>query len=111
MPKGGSIGVITGKVSVHVHYFEDGNVQLDDKAVFQRECPAGTDVVGSEFVAKVKDCEQKFITKFEEIYGNLGDGVLQGLRRRLPITRQKFDWDKLAVAKLAGDLQKAAAIS
>ena len=39
---------------------------------------------------------------------NMSDSVLQGLRRRLPVTRTKFDWDKLAVAKLAGDLQRAA---
>ena len=94
-----------------VHYFEDGNVQLDDKAVFQRECPAGADVVGSEFVGKVREIEQQFAAKLEEIYSTMSDSVLQGLRRRLPVTRTKFDWDKLAVAKLAGDLQKAAAVS
>jgi len=109
VPKGGSIGTLTGKLVVHVHYFEDGNVQLDDKAVFQRECPAGADVVGSEFVGKVREIEQQFAAKLEEIYSTMSDSVLQGLRRRLPVTRTKFDWDKLAVAKLAGDLQRQAA--
>ena len=111
VPKGGSIGTLTGKVVVHVHYFEDGNVQLDDKAVFQKECPAGADVVGAEFTKLVKASEQNFMAKLEDIYATMSDSVLQGLRRRLPVTRTKFDWDKLAVARLAGDLQKAAAIS
>ena len=98
-------------VGVGFSYSNGGNVQLDDKAVFQRECPAGADVVGSEFVGKVREIEQQFAAKLEEIYSTMSDSVLQGLRRRLPVTRTKFDWDKLAVAKLAGDLQKAAAVS
>ena len=102
---------LTGKVVVHVHYFEDGNVQLDDKAVFQKGCPAGADVVGAEFTKLVKASEQNFMAKLEDIYATMSDGVLQGLRRRLPVTRTKFDWDKLAVARLAGGLQRAAAIS
>ena len=106
---GGSIGTLTGKVFVHVHYFEDGNVQLDDKAAFQCEVEATPDKVGAAFKAKVEECEGAFITKLEEIYSKLSEEVLQGLRRRLPVTRQKFDWDKLAVAKLAGDLQRQAA--
>jgi len=111
VPKGGSIGTLTGKVCVRVHYFEDGNVQLNDKGVFQCECPAGADQVGAEFVDKVKTHETKFLAKFEEIYSTLSESVLQGLRRRLPVTKTKFDWDKQAVAKLAGDLQKAAKAS
>ena len=111
VPMGGSIGTLTGKVVVHVHYFEDGNVQLDDKAVFQCEIPATPSEVGSEFVAKVREQEQAFMAKLEDVYTNMSDSVLQGLRRRLPVTRTKFDWDKLAVAKLAGDLQRAAAVS
>merc|ERR1711918_54533 len=104
---GGSVGQLTGKISVHVHYFEDGNVQLDDKAAFQSEVPAAVDKVGSEFVAVVKKCEQGFMAKLEENYAHMGEKVLQGLRRRLPVTKTKFDWDKLAVARLAADLQAA----
>jgi capping protein alpha len=109
VPMGGSRGTITGKVAVHVHYFEDGNVQLDDKAVFQGEIEATPEKVGPAFKANVEAQEGKFITKLEEIYAKLSEEVLQGLRRRLPVTRQKFDWDRIAVAKLAGDLQRAAA--
>jgi hypothetical protein len=39
----------------------------------------------------------------------MSDSVLKGLRRRLPITGNKFDWDKNAVAKLARDLGSLAA--
>lgn len=109
VPMGGSIGQLTGKVSCNVHYFEDGNVQLDDKVVFQCELPAGADEVGPAFAAKVREYEQGFIAKLEDIFQNMSDSVLKGLRRRLPITGNKFDWDKNAVAKLARDLGSLAA--
>jgi len=110
VPTGGSIGTLTGKVAVNVHYFEDGNVQLDDKIVFQCELAATPAEVGPAFVSKVKESEQSFMAKLEDIYSNLSESVLQGLRRRLPVTRMKFDWDKIAVAKLASDLQAAAGL-
>lgn len=111
VPMGGSIGTLTGKVSINVHYFEDGNVQLDDKVVFQSECSASAAEVGEAFAKKVRDSEQGLVQKLEETYTNMSDNVLQGLRRRLPITKSKFDWDKSAVAHLAADLRSAAAIS
>lgn len=105
VPMGGSMGVLTGKLVVQVHYFEDGNVQLDDKAAFQCEIPATPSEVGAEFVGKVRQQEGAFMAKLEDIYANISTSVLQGLRRRLPVTQNKFDWDRLAVSKLANDLQ------
>ena len=105
---GGSIGNLTGKVSCNVHYFEDGNVQLDDKVVFQHEISGEASEAGKEFAAKVHESEGGFMAKLEEIFQNMTSNVLQGLRRRLPITQKKFDWDNLAVAGLAQNLQKAA---
>ena len=52
-------------MSCNVHYFEDGNVQLDDKAVFQGEIPATPDEVGAAFSAKVREYEQAFMAKLE----------------------------------------------
>ena len=48
--------------------------------------------------------------KLEDIYQTLSEQVIQSLRRRLPITRTKFDWDKHSVAKLAMDLQTQAGL-
>ena len=103
VPSGGSIGTLTGKVSVSVHYFEDGNVQLDDKVVFQTEVAVAD--VGTAFAAKVKEFDTQFYLKLEDIYSGLSEDVLQNLRRRLPITKMKFDWDKLSVSSLAKEMQ------
>ena len=108
VPMGGKVGTLTGKVSVHVHYFEDGNVQLDDKVVFQHEISGDPADAGKDFAAKVHECESGFMAKLEDIFANMTGNVLQGLRRRLPITQKKFDWDNLAVSGLASSLQRAA---
>ena len=55
----------SAQVSCNVHYFEDGNVQLDDKAVFQGEIPATPTEVGAAFAAKVSEYEQAFMSKLE----------------------------------------------
>ena len=42
------------------------------------------------------------------IYQTLSESVLNALRRRLPITKVKFDWDnKASVHKLASELNAA----
>lgn len=104
---GGSMGQLTGQIKCNVHYFEDGNVQLHDACKYQVELNLGGDV-GAIFVEKVASFEKSFIGKQEDLYLTLSEEVLQSLRRRLPITKMKFDWDKHAVAKLAMDLQTQA---
>lgn len=155
------------KVSCNVHYFEDGNVQLEDRIVFFAEvhqiaccqprsglcalrygsppqallmalrvAPASLvarcacdgsfptapslhassnrshspqvsclpSEVGKAVADQVRTFECGFIAKMEEIYQNMSETVLQGLRRRLPVTRTKYDWDKLAVGRLAAEM-------
>jgi len=103
-PSGGSVGQLTGKVSCNVHYFEDGNVQLEDRIVFFAEVSCLPSEVGKAVADQVRTFECGFIAKMEEIYQNMSETVLQGLRRRLPVTRTKYDWDKLAVGRLAAEM-------
>jgi len=106
---GGSSGQLAGTIKCNVHYFEDGNVQLTDGSSFACELPLTGDV-GEAFAKKVAEFEREFVIKLEEIYQTLSEQVIQSLRRRLPITRTKFDWEKATVAKLAMDLQAQAGL-
>ena len=55
---------------------------------------------------QVKEYESEFNAGMEDIYVSMSEQVLQGLRRRLPVTRVKFDWDnKASVHKLASELK------
>ena len=101
---GASSGALTGRVQCNVHYFEDGNVQLDDTKTFSCSVPLSADV-GAAFRKAVATHEASAMASVEEIYQHMSDSVLAGLRRRLPVTKMKFDWEnKAAVHNLAKDL-------
>jgi len=104
MAPGASQGQLSGNVKCNVHYFEDGNVQLSDSTAFQKSLDCQSDV-GAAFAGQVKQFEEKFVTSMEDIYQTMNEQVLNALRRRLPITKVKFDWDNRAsVHKLATEL-------
>jgi len=101
---GSSKGELTGKIKCHVHYFEDGNVQLNDSTDFKSDLDLGSDA-GEAFAKKVRELELKFTSSMETIYQTMNEQVLNALRRRLPITKVKFDWDNRAsIHKLATEL-------
>ena len=55
---------------------------------------------------------EEIAEKLEDIYLNLSKDLLGALRRRLPVTKQKFDWERAGtggVAKLGKNLQEMAA--
>jgi len=104
---GSKSGTLKGTVHSNVHYFEDGNVQLDDSTSFKCDLSWGGGGVGDAMASKVEEFEMEFNKGMEETYATMSETVLQGLRRRLPVTRVKFDWDnKASVHKLASELQK-----
>jgi len=104
--EGSSSGAMKGTVHSNVHYFEDGNVQLDDSTTFKCDLSFGAKL-GDEVAKKVEEFEKSFNMGMETIYTTMSESVLQGLRRRLPVTRVKFDWDnKASVHKLANELQR-----
>lgn len=100
-----SSGTLTGSVACHVHYFEDGNVQLIDNTKFETSVDLQSGDVAAAFVKEVSAFEAEFITGLETIYQTMSESVLNALRRRLPITKVKFDWsNKASVHKLASEL-------
>jgi len=100
----GQSGTLVGSVTCNVHYFEDGNVQLHDTGKFTKEISLQGDV-GAVFAKQVAEYETEWVMAMESIYQTMSESVLNALRRRLPITKVKFDWDNRAsVHKLASEL-------
>ncbi len=40
--------------------------------------------------------EKKYQEELNRAFGSLSEGAFKGLRRQLPITRQKIEWDKVS---------------
>lgn len=92
---------LTGSIKVDVHYYEDGNVRLlTDKPVsvsIASPTPAS-------IVREIAITEKKVQEELNKGFINLSEGAFKGLRRQLPITRQKIEWDKIAGYRLGQDI-------
>ncbi|CAM6083538.1 unnamed protein product [Calypogeia fissa] len=84
-----------GKINVDAHYFEEGNVQLNtefectDSTIFQDPKETGVSIV-----AAIRHHESEYLSSLDDKYANLSDTTFKDLRRKLPVTRTQFAWDK-----------------
>ncbi|RAL67346.1 hypothetical protein DID88_008105 [Monilinia fructigena] len=74
---------LTGSIKVDVHYYEDGNPAVS---------------------YEIAVAEQKYQEEINKGFNNLSEGAFKGLRRQLPITRQKIEWEKIAGYRLGQDI-------
>ncbi|KAI9205478.1 F-actin-capping protein subunit alpha [Polychytrium aggregatum] len=97
---------ITGTVKVHVHYYEDGNVQLNNKKEISATMAEKKELAAfaAEVVQVIKKHDADFQNGLNESYSQLSENAFKSLRRNLPITRNKMDWNKVANYKLGSEL-------
>lgn len=111
---------VDGKILVNVHYYEQGNVRYRISTYFLvAKCTLDTSQVqlatehalsialpsavvtsspassASKILALIEDEEGKYQTSLNDTYHEMGEKTFKGLRRALPMTRQKMDWDKV----------------
>lgn len=92
---------LSGSIKVDVHYYEDGNVRLLTTK------PIATSVSSTSapsILREIATAEKKYQEEINKGFNNLSEGAFKGLRRQLPITRQKIEWDKIAGYRLGQDI-------
>lgn len=95
-------GALSGSIKVDVHYYEDGNVRLlTNKEV---SLSLGGGASGSEIIRKISIEEKKYQEDLNKAFGSLSEGAFKALRRQLPITRQKIEWEKISGYRLGQDI-------
>lgn len=92
---------LDGSIKVDVHYYEDGNVRLVTNKAVTASISAGT---GSAIVKEISTAEKKYQEELNKGFNSLSEGAFKGLRRQLPVTRQKIEWDKVASYRLGQDI-------
>jgi F-actin capping protein alpha subunit len=100
----GTNGDLTGKVNLHVYYYEDGsNVQLRSSREFSSESLAGSDdeSLAKAVVDQISKWEGIVFTELSSLYeeGEM-ESKLRHIRRILPITKTRFKWDSAAQASV-----------
>ena len=54
----------------------------------------------SKILALIGDEEGSYQKSLNDAYAEMGEKMFKGLRRALPLTRQKLDWDKVRIITL-----------
>ncbi|KAL8705497.1 MAG: hypothetical protein Q9201_001372 [Fulgogasparrea decipioides] len=91
---------LTGTINVDVHYYEDGNVRLTtSKKVSEMKVEASVGLsptaLAAQVVRKIAAVEKGYQEELHRGFARLSEGEFKGLRRQLPVTRQKVEWEKI----------------
>jgi capping protein alpha len=106
----GNTAQLVGHLDVLTHYYEAGNVQLKsskDWAPVQVEGSGDADFAKS-VVGSISAWETAYETALQELFEGMGSSTLKELRRALPISGSKMNWN-LAQHRTVGSLGQAAA--
>ncbi|KAL1890536.1 F-actin-capping protein subunit alpha [Sporothrix stenoceras] len=96
-----SSGSLEGNIRVDVHYYEDGNVRLLTDKPQSATVSGGS---GSALAREIASLEKAYQEELNKKFLSLSEGAFKGLRRQLPVTRQKIEWDKVASYRLGQDI-------
>ncbi|KAK3303480.1 F-actin-capping protein subunit alpha [Chaetomium strumarium] len=97
---------LEGSIKVDVHYYEDGNVRLLTSKPLTASVSSGT---GAGIAKEISTSEKKYQEELNRSFTSLSEGAFKALRRQLPVTRQKIEWDKVASYRLGQDIGGGAA--
>ncbi|CAG8719676.1 1679_t:CDS:2, partial [Acaulospora colombiana] len=97
---------VKGVVNVTVHYYEQGNVQLTTGFHPTISLPPSSPSpqAARQLLLQIIEAENTYQTTLSDTYHDLGEKSFKALRRALPMTRNKIDWDKVTGYKLGAEL-------
>jgi len=92
---------LKGNIKLQVHYYEDGNVQLNSNTDKTGSANGGDPTTAAtNAIKQIKRIEAEFQAALDHSYNIMGDTTFKALRRTLPITKKKMDWDMRRIKAL-----------
>jgi len=96
-----STSSLTGTIKVDVHYYEDGNVRLTTSKPLSLSISSSS---AASIVREIGIAEKKYQEELNRGFAQLSEGAFKGLRRQLPVTRQKVEWEKVGSYRLGQEI-------
>jgi len=97
----GDSTTVTGNSHVDVHYYEDGNVSLNSTKPISVSVPNAS---AETIISRIAAAERSYQEELNKAFGQMAEGAFKSLRRQLPITRQKVEWEKVGGYRLGQDI-------
>lgn len=92
-------------IKVNVHYYEDGNVALATTKKVDNVSVDGSGSDGASVVRKIAAIEKQYQEEINRTFVGMNESSFKSLRRQLPVTRQKIEWERVRGYGLGGDLR------
>ena len=85
---------IKGTLRANTYYYEEGNIQFNLDTKFDGKAEGGDDnAVATSLVEFIKKSENSVQLELEKVYDELSENYIKPLRRKLPITGTKMNWN------------------
>ncbi|PWN39518.1 subunits of heterodimeric actin filament capping protein Capz [Ceraceosorus guamensis] len=102
--------VLAARYQIVVHYYENGNVQMNYEHS-EELAVSGASAQDAESAAKaltkaIEKAEGEIAEGISKQVEELGGDAFRAMRRMLPVTKQKVNWDKLVSYKIGSELSK-----
>ena len=79
---------ISGKIVLHAHTFENGNLQLKSIVDLPR-----VETNKSGIFQQIQKWDEDSVMALRGVYDDMSGDILKKLRRVMPVTRTRFDWN------------------
>lgn len=83
-----------GTLRANTYYYEEGNIQFNLDTKFDGSAEGGDDAeVAANLVEFIKTSENSVQLELETVYDELSENYIKPLRRKLPVTGTKMNWN------------------
>ena len=85
---------VKGTLRANTYYYEEGNIQFNLDTKFNKTIQGGdNDSTAANLIEFIKTSENSVQLELEKVYDELSENYIKPLRRKLPVTGTKMNWN------------------